>query len=97
MRRPERIVQAETDDTFWFTLEFVNGGMATMIASFAATPARGAKIVVMGDRRHARSPSRPGPNPMDDGVVVASREGAPLAPLATPRGSPFTRTRAIIG
>src|SRR5205807_4707695 len=28
-------VQAETDDTFSFTLTFKNGGMATMIASFA--------------------------------------------------------------
>ena len=48
-----RVVKAETDDAFMFTLEFANGGLATMIASFAATPARGAKIVVMGDARHA--------------------------------------------
>ena len=44
-----KIVKAETDDTFSFTLKFVNGGMATMIASFATTPTRGARIVVMGD------------------------------------------------
>src|ERR1700682_2935281 len=44
-----KIVKSETDDAFLFTLEFKNGGMATMSASFAATPARGAKIVVMGE------------------------------------------------
>ena len=38
-----KVVQAESDDTFAFTLNFVNGGAATMIASFAATPARGAR------------------------------------------------------
>ena len=87
------IVQAETDDTFWFTLEFENGGMATMIASFAATPARGAKIVVMGDRGTLVA-EQPGPNPMEDGVVVASRDGAPLMRLATPsRYTPFTDAR----
>jgi predicted dehydrogenase len=75
--------KAETDDTFTFTLGFRNGGMATMIASFAATPARGAKIVVMGDRGTLVA-EQPGPNPMDDGVVVASRDGAPFATLPTP-------------
>jgi predicted dehydrogenase len=39
-----RKVAAETDDTFSFTLSFKNGGMATMISSFATTPTRGAKI-----------------------------------------------------
>ncbi len=78
-----RVVKAETDDTFHFTLTFEGGGIATMIASFAATPARGAKVAVMGDRgtliaEHA------GPNPMADGVVIASRDGSPLQPLETP-------------
>jgi predicted dehydrogenase len=87
------IVQAETDDTFWFTLEFENGGMATMIASFAATPTRGAKIVVMGDRGTLLA-EQPGPNPMEDGVVVASRDGAPLMQLATPpQYAPFADAR----
>lgn len=87
------IVQAETDDTFWFTLEFENGGMATMIASFAATPARGAKIAVMGDRGTLVA-EQPGPNPMEDGVVVASRDGAPLMQLATPpKYTPFKDDR----
>ncbi|HET9047321.1 MAG TPA: Gfo/Idh/MocA family oxidoreductase [Casimicrobiaceae bacterium] len=87
------IVQAETDDTFWFTLEFENGGMATMIASFAVTPARGTKIAVMGDRGTLIA-EQPGPNPMEDGVVIASRDGAPLAPLPTPaQYTPFKDAR----
>ena len=76
-------VQAETDDTFSFTLTFKNGGMATMIASFATTPTRGAKIVVMGDDGTLIA-EQPGPNPLENGVVVASRNGAPLQALETP-------------
>jgi predicted dehydrogenase len=76
-------VEAETDDTFSFTLTFKNGGMATMIASFATTPTRGVKIAVMGDNGTLIA-EQPGPNPLEDGVVIASRNGAPLKPLATP-------------
>ncbi len=76
-------MRAEADDTFLFTLEFESGGIATMTASFAATPARGAKIVVMGDEGTLIA-EQPGPNPVDDGIVVASRGGAPLGPLQTP-------------
>jgi predicted dehydrogenase len=37
---------------------------------------------------------QPGPNPMEDGVVVASRNGSPLQPLPTPsRYTPFTDAR----
>jgi predicted dehydrogenase len=79
-----RIVKAETDDTFLFTLQFVNGGIATMSASFAATPTRGARIVVMGDAGTLIA-EQPGPNPMEDGVVIGSRGGAALAPLETPK------------
>jgi predicted dehydrogenase len=87
------IVKAETDDTFLLTLEFVNGGIATMCASFAATPARGAKIVVMGEQGTLIA-EQPGPNPMEDGIVVGSRDGAPLQPLATPaKYTPFTDDR----
>jgi len=75
--------QSETDDTFLFSLVFKNGGMATMIASFAATPARGTKIVVMGDNGTLIA-EQPGPNPEENGIVVASRGGAPLQPLQTP-------------
>jgi predicted dehydrogenase len=88
-----RIVKAESDDTFLFTLTFRNGGMATMIASFAMTPTRGAKIVVMGDSGTLIA-EQPGPNPMEDGVVVASRNGEPLHDLKTPeRYTPFKDPR----
>jgi predicted dehydrogenase len=87
------VVNAETDDTFLFTVEFANGGVATMSASFAATPSRGARIVVMGDRGTLIA-EQPGPNPTEDGIVVASRDGTPLAPLETPsRYTPFTDAR----
>ena len=37
---------------------------------------------------------QPGPNPLEDGVVVASRDGAPLESLATPvKYTPFTDAR----
>ena len=88
-----KIVKAETDDTFFFTLNFVNGGMATMIASFATTPTRGARIAVMGDEGTLLA-EQAGPNPTDDGVVIASRKGAPFAELATPlRYTPFKDAR----
>jgi len=87
------IVRAETDDTFLFTLEFANGGIATMIASFATTPTRGARIAVMGERGTLIA-EHPGPNPLENGLVVASRDGAPLQPLPTPaRYTPFTDER----
>ena len=87
------IVKAETDDAFQFTIEFANGGVATMIASFAATPARGTRIVVMGERGTLIA-EQPGPNPMENGGVVASRDGAPLQPLPTPaQYTPFTDDR----
>lgn len=88
-----RIVAAETDDTFSFTLTFVDGGMATMVASFAATPTRGARIAVMGDDGTLIA-EQPGPNPLEDGIVVSSRNGAPFVALETPaRFTPFADTR----
>jgi len=88
-----RPTRADSDDTFSFTVTFANGGTATMIASFATTPTRGAKIVVMGERGTLIA-EQPGPNPLEDGVVVASRDGAPLAPLETPsRYAPFKDPR----
>jgi predicted dehydrogenase len=74
---------AETDDTYLFSLDFKNGGTATMVASFAATPPRGTRIVVMGDNGTLIA-EQPGPNPEENGVVVASRNGASLQPLKTP-------------
>jgi len=76
-------VEAETDDTFLMTFTFRDGGLATMIASFATTPTRGVKIAVMGDKGTLIA-EQPGPNPLEDGVVVASRDGAPLHELKTP-------------
>lgn len=88
-----QIVKAETDDAFQFTLEFAGGAVATMIASFAATPTRGAKIAVMGERGTLVA-EQPGPNPMENGIVLASRDGAPLRPLPTPaQYTPFTDDR----
>ena len=78
-----RAVRAETDDTYQFTLTFASGTVATMIASFATTPTRGAKIAVMGDRGTFVA-EHPGPNPLADGIVIASRDGSPLQPLETP-------------
>ena len=86
-------VKAETDDTFAFTLTFRSGGIATMIASFATTPSRGARIAVMGDSGTLLA-EQPGPNPLENGVVVASRNGAPLQELQTPaQYIPFTDAR----
>ena len=88
-----KIVKAETDDTFSFMVTFKNGGMATMTSSFAVTPSRGAKIAVMGERGTLIA-EHPGPNPLEDGVVVASRDGAPLEALKTPaQFTPFTDPR----
>jgi predicted dehydrogenase len=88
-----RTVTAETDDAFTFTLEFANGGTATMVASFAATPARGAKIAVMGEEGTLLA-EQPGPNPMEDGVVIGSRHGSALQPLPTPsQYTPFRDAR----
>ena len=85
--------EAETDDTFSMTLSFKSGGVATMIASFATTPTRGVKIAVMGDDGTLIA-EQSGPNPMENGVVVASRNGAPLQALKTPpQYTPFTDAR----
>ena len=88
-----RKARAETDDTFVVTLQFRNGGLATMSSSFAATPARGAKIVVMGDRGTLIA-EQAGPNPAENGVVIGSRDGSPLQALETPkRYTPLTDAR----
>ena len=88
-----KIVQAETDDTFLFTLAFRNGGIATMSATFAATPARGAKIIVMGDNGTLIA-EQSEPNPLENGTVIASRGGSPLRALETPvQYTPVTDAR----
>jgi predicted dehydrogenase len=88
-----KMVKAETDDTFSFTMTFRSGGVATMTSSFAVTPARGAKITVMGDRGTLIA-EQPGPNPLENGVVIASAGGAPLQELNTPaQYTPFADAR----
>src|ERR1700686_1369053 len=88
-----KIVKAETDDTFSFTVTFKNGGVATMTSAFAVTPARGAKTAVMGEGGTLMA-EQPGPNPLENGVVVASRDGATLQELKTPaQYTPFTDAR----
>ncbi len=88
-----KIVKAETDDTFSLAVTFRNGGVATMTSSFAVTPSRGAKIAVMGDRGTLMA-EQPGPNPLENGIVVASRDGAALQALTTPaQYAPFTDER----
>jgi predicted dehydrogenase len=88
-----KMIKAETDDTFSFAVTFKTGGLATMTSSFAVTPARGAKIAVMGDRGTLIA-GQPGPNPLENGIVVASRDGAALQELKTPaQYTPFTDAR----
>ncbi len=86
-------VRSETDDTFSFLLTFKDGGMATMTSSFAVTPARGARIAVMGTKGTLYA-EQAGPNPAEDGVVLGSQGAAPLAALRTPsKYTPFTDAR----
>jgi predicted dehydrogenase len=89
----DKIVASETDDTFLFTLNFRTGGIATMAASFVVTPARGARIVVMGDSGTLIA-EQSGPNPPEDGAVIGSRNGAPLQELDMPQHyKPFADSR----
>jgi len=97
--QPERtaddgsIVRSETDDSFTFTLTFKNGGSATMICSSAVTPARGARIAVMGSKGTLFA-EQSSPNPAEDGTVSGSQGGAPLADIETPaRFMPFSDGR----
>jgi predicted dehydrogenase len=84
---------SETDDTFSFVLTFKNGGFATMTASFATVPSRGARIAVMGSGGTLYA-EQAGPNPAQDGSVMGSQGERPLAPLVTPPElTPFTDSR----
>lgn len=95
VRDPEsgNVVSSETDDTFAFTLTFKNGGTATMSASFALIPSRGARIAVMGTNGTLYA-EQSGPNPAEDGVTLGGQNGDPLKELETPaRLTPFTDDR----
>ncbi|MBT4073007.1 MAG: Gfo/Idh/MocA family oxidoreductase [Chloroflexi bacterium] len=97
--RPDRtdtesaaVVQAETDDSFSFTLTFKNGGAATMTAS-AAVPSRGARISVMGTEGVLYA-EQAGPNPAEDGGILGSQGGGALEAIETPaRLMPFSDDR----
>ncbi len=87
------VVQSETDDTFSFTLTFKNGGVATMSASFALIPSRGARVAVMGTNGTLYA-EQGGPNPAEDGVTSGGQNGEPLKVLETPeRLMPFKDDR----
>ena len=87
------LTEASTDDTFTFTLTFTNGGMATMTASTAFTPSRGARISVMGTEGMLYA-EQAGHNPAEDGQTSGSRKGEPLQQLETPaRLMPFSDER----
>lgn len=88
-----KVVKSETDDAFSFTLTFKNGGVATMSASSAFTPTRGARIAVMGTNGTLYA-EQDGPNPAEDGETFGGQAGAPLAKLHTPpRLMPFKDDR----
>ena len=87
------IVQSQTDDSFTFTLTFKNGGSATMICSSAVTPARGARISVMGSKGTLFAEQN-SPNPAEDGGILGSQGGGPLEAIKTPaRLMPFADDR----
>ena len=77
-RLPERrdadgaVVEADTDDTFSFTLTFESGVLATMTASSAVSPNQGARITVAGSDGVLQA-TQGGPNPGPDGVVLAGQ------------------------
>ena len=89
-----KIVKAETDDTLLVHADVQEWrhGDDDLVAS-PSRRARGAKIAVMGERGTLIA-EHPGPNPLENGVVVASRDGAPLEALKTPaQYTPFTDAR----
>ena len=67
-----------------------------MSASFAATPARGAKIVVMGERGTLIA-EQPGPNPMEDGSSLQAATARRCSRWPRLRNTRRSPTTAIIG
>ncbi|MEX0763066.1 MAG: Gfo/Idh/MocA family oxidoreductase [Dehalococcoidia bacterium] len=87
------VVKSETDDAFSFTLTFKDGGTATMSASSALAPSRGARIAVMGLDGTLYA-EQDGPNPAEDGVVLGGQNGEPIKKLDSPAGlMPFSDDR----
>ncbi|MDP6605524.1 MAG: Gfo/Idh/MocA family oxidoreductase, partial [Dehalococcoidia bacterium] len=69
----DRIVQADSDDTFSFTLAFSRGVMATMTASSVVTPSQGARILLTGTDGVLLA-TQPGPNPEQSGIVLGGKK-----------------------
>ncbi len=99
--RPDRldaetggVVQADSDDTFSFTLAFSHGVTATMTASSVVAPSQGARILVTGTGGVLLATQR-GPNPEQDGVVLGGKADArALEELPMPdRLTPFEDDR----
>jgi len=78
---PERVdesemeTQASADDTFTFTLEFQDGGFATMHGSSVAPHGGGARIDLFGTDGTLVA-LQPGVNPPPDGGVLGARVGS---------------------
>jgi len=80
----EASVRVTADDTFLFTLEFENGGLATMHASSVSPFGGGARIDLFGSEGTLVA-LQPGVNPPHDGEVMGARLGdSELAKLAMP-------------
>jgi predicted dehydrogenase len=67
-------VSATADDTFLFTLDFENGGSATMHASSVSPFGGGARIDLFGTEGTLVA-LQPGVNPLHDGKVTGARLG----------------------
>lgn len=93
-RETGRVVQADTDDTFSFTLTFKSGVVATMLASSAVAPSQGVRITVAGSDGMLVATQR-GANPEPDGVVLLGKStDRALAPVEMPaRFRPFEDDR----
>ena len=70
----EASVSATADDAFLFTLEFENGGFATMHASSVSPFGGGARIDLFGTEGTLVA-LQPGVNPPQDGEVIGARLG----------------------
>ncbi len=92
--RPDRldretgtVVQADSDDTFAFTLTFQSGVVATMTASSMVSPGLGGRITVSGTGGVLVA-TQGGFNPEPDGVVLVAA-AADTAPSAIPMPERF--------
>jgi predicted dehydrogenase len=90
------IVQSNADDTFQFTVQFANGGWATMVGSSAAPYGPGGRMEVYGSDGTLVTPhTSPGMNPPAHGTIFAAKVGEEnLSEQTIPdRLQPFTDDR----